>query len=114
MFTIYHNNRCSKSREALVFLQHKGVELQVINYLETPPTAAELATILQKLGYSARQLLRSKEAEYLQFGLDNADLTDAQIIAVMCQCPKLIERPIVVTTERAVVARPTELLQDFC
>ncbi len=114
MYTIYHNSRCSKSREALAFLQQKGVDFQVKNYLETPPTASEIMAILQKLGYRPRQLLRTKETEYLQFGLDNATLTDEQIIAVMAECPKLIERPIVVTADRAIVARPTELLQDFC
>lgn len=114
MLTIYHNNRCSKSREALAYLQQKGITFQVVNYLETPPNSTELSAILSKLGYTARQLLRTKEVEYLQLGLDNLELTDAQIITAMCQCPKLIERPIVVSAQRAVVARPTELLQDFC
>jgi arsenate reductase len=114
LLTIYHNNRCSKSREALAYLQQKGLPHLVVNYLETPPTAAELQAILQKLGYSARQLLRTKEAEFQQMGLDNQALTDAELIAAMCQCPKLIERPIIVAGNRALVARPTQLLQDFC
>ncbi len=114
MLKIYHNNRCSKSREALAILQTKGVPFQVINYLEIPPTPVELQALLEKLGYQARQLLRSKEVEYLQLGLDNTALTEAQIIAAMCQAPKLIERPIVESETLAIVARPASLLQDFC
>jgi arsenate reductase len=114
LFTIYHNNRCSKSREALAFLQQKGLPIQVVNYLETPPTVAELRDILAKLGYSARQLLRTKEPEFLEMGLDNSRLTEAELISAMCQCPKLIERPIVVASDKAIVARPADLLKDFC
>jgi len=114
LFTIYHNNRCSKSREALAFLQQKGLPIQVVNYLETPPTVDELRDILAKLAYSARQLLRTKEPEFLAMALDNSMLTEAELIKAMCQCPKLIERPIVVAGDKAIVARPMELLKDFC
>lgn len=114
MYTIYHNNRCSKSREALQYLTEKGLSFKVVNYLETPPTEAELQAILKKLAIPARQLLRTKEAEYTEHGLDNAELTDAEIIHLMCLCPKLIERPIVVDESRAVIARPLDVLKDFC
>lgn len=114
MYTIYHNNRCSKSREALQYLTEKGLTFKVVNYLETPPTEAELLEILNKLALPARQLLRTKEAEYTEHGLANTALSDAELIQLMCRYPKLIERPIVVDANRAVIARPLAVLQDFC
>lgn len=106
MFTIYHNPRCSKSREALALLQQHTEQVSVIEYLKTPPSTAELAALLKKLNISARQLLRSKEDEYQKLGLDNPALSEQQLLAAMQQHPKLIERPIVVRGERAVIGRP--------
>lgn len=106
MLTIYHNPRCSKSREALQLLQQQQQPLQVVEYLKTPPSAAELEQLLVKLGITARQLLRSKEAEYQQLGLADTSLSEQQLIAAMVEQPKLIERPIVVNGERAVIGRP--------
>ena len=106
MLTIYHNPRCSKSREALQLLQQQQQPLQVVEYLKTPPSAAELEQLLVKLGITARQLLRSKEAEYQQLGLADTSLSEQQLIAAMVAQPKLIERPIVVNGERAVIGRP--------
>ncbi|WP_166839747.1 arsenate reductase (glutaredoxin) [Rheinheimera pleomorphica] len=106
MLTIYHNPRCSKSREALQLLQQQQQPLQVVEYLKNPPTAAELEQLLVKLGITARQLLRSKEAEYQQLGLADTSLSEQQLIAAMVAQPKLIERPIVVNGERAVIGRP--------
>ncbi|KKO46147.1 arsenate reductase [Arsukibacterium ikkense] len=107
MITIYHNPRCSKSREALAFLQqHTPTALHVIEYLKTPPTAAELTALLVRLNMPARNLLRSKEAEYRELQLDNPALTEQQLINTMSEHPKLIERPIVVNGEQAAIGRP--------
>ncbi len=107
MITIYHNPRCSKSREALALLQqHQGSELKVVEYLKTPPTAAQLQAILTKLKLPARDLLRTKEAEYSSLQLDNPALTEQQLVNAMAEYPKLIERPIVINGERAAIGRP--------
>ena len=108
MIRIYHNNRCSKSRATLALLEQRGEQIQVINYLDTPPTATELGVLLKQLGMSARQLLRSGEDEYRSLGLDNPALGDAELIATMVAYPKLIERPIVVANGKAAIGRPPE------
>lgn len=108
MLTIYHNPRCSKSRETLKLIEAAGQEPEVILYLDNPPTAGELSELLQKLGISARDLLRKGEEAYKQNDLKNPDLTDAQLIDFMVQFPKLIERPIVVKGTKAVLGRPPE------
>jgi arsenate reductase (glutaredoxin) len=108
MVRIYHNNRCSKSRATLALLEEHVGEVEVINYLDTPPSAAELAVLLKQLGMTARQLLRTGEAEYLALGLDNSALDDAALIAAMVAHPKLIERPIVVANGKAALGRPPE------
>lgn len=108
MIRIYHNNRCSKSRATLALLEQRGEQMQVINYLDTPPTATELGVLLKQLGMSARQLLRSGEDEYRSLGLDNPALGDAELIATMVAHPKLIERPIVVANGKAAIGRPPE------
>jgi len=106
--TIYHNPRCSKSRETLALLQSKGIEPTVIEYLKTPPTEATLKTLLKQLGIKPRQLLRTKEEAFKAAGLDRAAVTDAQIVAAMARHPVLIERPIVVANGRASLGRPPE------
>lgn len=106
--SIYHNPRCSKSRQTLALLQDNGVEPQVILYLDTPPKPKQLADILQKLNISARELLRKGEAAYKELNLADAALTETQIIKAMCAQPKLIERPIVIKGQRAVLGRPPE------
>ena len=106
--TIYHNPRCSKSRQTLALLQENGVEPQIRLYLETPPTAAELAAILGKLSMSPRQLLRKGEDAYNEANLADESLGDEQVIAAMVAHPILIERPIVVQGESAVLGRPPE------
>lgn len=107
-FSIYHNPRCSKSRQALQLLQERGIEPEIVLYLEQPPTRAQLQALLKKLGIGPRALLRSGEAEYAQRKLGDAALDDAALIDAMVECPKLIERPIVVHGDRAVVGRPPE------
>lgn len=107
MLKIYHNPRCSKSRETLELLKtHTDEPVEVIEYLKTPPTAAELQQLLNQLNMSARQLLRTKEDEYKTQGLDNHTLSEQQIINAMVAHPKLIERPIVVNGNKAVIGRP--------
>ncbi|WP_237058973.1 arsenate reductase (glutaredoxin) [Microbulbifer sediminum] len=108
MWTIYHNPRCSKSRQTLQLLQEKGVEPQVVLYLETPPDATTLETLLQKLGIGARELLRTGEDAYKELGLKDKSLPDEKLVAAMVEHPKLIQRPIVVKGDRAVLGRPPE------
>ncbi len=106
--TIYHNPRCTKSRQTLALLEQRGIKPKVIEYLVTPPTAAELKRLLKLLGIAPRELLRTKEAEYKQAKLDRADVTDAEIVRAMVKHPRLIERPIVVSGNKAALGRPPE------
>lgn len=108
MVRIYHNNRCSKSRATLSLLEERGVTPEIINYLDTPPRAAELTVLLRQLGMRARELLRTGEADYRSLGLDNPALDEAALIQAMVTHPKLIERPIVVANGKAVIGRPPE------
>lgn len=106
---IYHNPRCSKSRQTLQLLQENGVEADIIEYLKTPPTADELKEILTALNMQPRDLMRKKEAEYKENNLADEALTEDQLIAAMIQFPKLIERPIVVTNNtKFALGRPPE------
>lgn len=105
---IFHNPRCSKSRQTLELLNEQGIEPEIIRYLETPPTAEELGNILDMLGCQPRELMRTKETEYKELGLDNADLTREQLLQAMSEHPKLIERPIVVRNNKAALGRPPE------
>ncbi len=106
--TIYHNPRCSKSRETLAMLEGRGFKPQVIEYLLNPPDTKTLTEIVKKLGIPARKLLRPKEAAYLENGLDNEKLTDAQIISAIVKNPILMERPIVLANDKAAIGRPPE------
>ena len=110
---IFHNPRCSKSRQTLELLQQKGIELEIIRYLETPPTEQELLHILDLLGCEPRELMRTKEAEYREQGLDNPDLSREALIRAMANTPKLIERPIVLANGKAAVGRPPENVLDI-
>ncbi|MCS5563669.1 arsenate reductase (glutaredoxin) [Marinobacter sp.] len=105
---IFHNPRCSKSRQTLELLTDRGIEPTIIRYLETPPTEAELDRILSQLGVEPRELMRTKEKEYKELGLDQPELSRAQLIAAMVATPKLIERPIVLANGKAAVGRPPE------
>ncbi len=105
---IYHNPRCSKSRQTLQLIIDQGVEPEVIEYLKTPPTVSELKDILKKLDIAPRDLMRKKEAEYKATGMDNSKLSDEELINGMIDSPKLIERPIVLTEEKAAIGRPPE------
>ncbi|GGO75728.1 arsenate reductase [Marinobacterium nitratireducens] len=111
--TIYHNPRCSKSRETLQLLRDNGIEPQIREYLKDVPSADELRAVLAALGIEARALLRTKETEYRELGLDDASLDDDAVIAAMVRCPKLIERPIVIRDGRARIGRPPESVKEI-
>jgi arsenate reductase len=106
--SLYHNPRCSKSRETLALLQEKNHDITVIEYLKTPPSIDELTQLLALLSLNARELMRTKEVEYKQMGLDNPALTEAELIAAMVATPKLIERPIAIANGKAAIGRPPE------
>lgn len=105
---IYHNPRCSKSRQTLQLLKDRGIEPEIVEYLKTPPSASELDDILHKLDIEPRELMRKQESEYRESGLDNAALDRQALIAGMISHPILIERPIVVADDKAVIGRPPE------
>ncbi|AKH69049.1 glutaredoxin-dependent arsenate reductase [Spongiibacter sp. IMCC21906] len=108
VYTIYHNPRCSKSRQTLQLLKDNGIEPEVVLYLETPPNANQLKNLLKKLDIPARQLLRKGEQDYKDLGLADQNLTDEQLIDAMLKAPKLIERPIVEKGDKAILGRPPE------
>lgn len=108
MITLYHNPRCSKSRDALTLLREQGHEPEVILYLETPPNAKTLKALLAKLGLSARDLLRKGEDAYKELNLADEKLTEVALIKAMVENPKLIERPIAINGDKAVIGRPPE------
>ncbi len=108
MTTIYHNPRCSKSRGALALLRARGVEPEVVNYLDNPPDAPALTAIIAMLGGSIRDVIRRGDALYGELGLADEGLCEAALIDVVVANPRLLERPIVVHRGRAVVGRPPE------
>ena len=111
--TLYHNPRCSKSRGALELLEARGLTPTVVRYLETPLSAAQLRDLLARLNLSARQLLRSGEDEYKALNLGDSSLSEAQLIDAMAAHPKLIERPILVAGNKAVIGRPPEKILEI-
>jgi arsenate reductase len=104
--TIYHNPKCTKSRETLALLESRGIEPTVIEYLQTPPSQTELDRILKLLNLEPRALMRQQEPEYGELKLDNPALTRAQLLDAMIAHPRLIERPIVLANGKAAVGRP--------
>ena len=106
--TIYHNPRCSKSRQTLALLEEKGVAPDMVEYLKTPPSAAELKAILKKLGLKPQEIVRTTDARYAELGLKERAVTDDELIALMIENPALIERPIVVSGNKAAIGRPPE------
>jgi arsenate reductase len=106
--TIYHNPRCTKSRQTLALLEERGINPRIVEYLNTPPSAAELKTILKMLGFKPRDLMRKGEPRYAELGLKDRDLDDNALIALMVANPILIERPIVVSGGKAAIGRPPE------
>lgn len=111
--TIFHNPRCSKSRETLNLIEARGVQPKIVDYLKTPPSAAELKSILKKLGLKAADIVRKSEPLYAELGLKDCKLDERALIALLVANPILIERPIVVVGDRAVVARPPERVLEL-
>jgi arsenate reductase len=111
--TIYHNPRCSKSRQTLQLLEQHGVDADVVEYLKTPPDAATLDRLLRMLNLEPRELMRTKESEYKASGADDPALDRDALIALMVRYPKLIERPIVVRDGKAAIGRPPERVLDI-
>jgi arsenate reductase (glutaredoxin) len=111
--TIYHNPRCSKSRETLALLQDRGIEPRVVEYLSDTPDAPTLDTLLKQLDLEPRELMRRKEAPYKELGLDDPGLSRQALIAAMVEHPILIERPIVVKGTKAALGRPPEKVLEI-
>ena len=107
-FIIYHNPRCSKSRQTLEILNKQNVDTEIVLYLETPPSAEEVTSILKKLDLSSRDIIRKGEDEYKLLNIKDQSLTENELITFMSENPKLIERPIVVKDDKAIIGRPPE------
>jgi arsenate reductase len=109
---LWHNPRCSKSRQALALLQERDVDVEIVKYLNDVPTEQEIKDLLKKLGISARELMRTKEDIYKELGLK--DVEDEQLlIKAMSENPKLIERPVVIKDNQAIIGRPPERVLDI-
>jgi arsenate reductase len=111
--TLYHNPRCSKSRAALELLESRGVRPQIVAYLETPPDRQALEQLLRKLGLEARQLLRTGEPEFAALGLDDPALGESALLDAIAAHPRLLERPIAVAGDRAVIGRPPDRVLEL-
>ena len=111
--TIYHNPRCSKSRQALEMLDSRGVEADIVEYLKTPPDAGQLTEILDLLGMEPRDLMRANEPEYKDNKLDDPELSREQLIQAMVDYPRLIQRPIVLGNGKAALGRPPEKILEI-
>jgi arsenate reductase (glutaredoxin) len=111
--TIYHNPRCSKSRQTLALIEESGANPDVIEYLKTPPNATELDAILTKLGKEPRDLMRKKEPPYAALDLADASKSRSALIKAMVENPVLIERPIVLANGKAAIGRPPEDVLDI-
>jgi arsenate reductase len=111
--TIYHNPRCSKSRQTLALLEERGIAPNVVEYLKEPPNATTLDNLLKSLGLEPRELMRKKEEPYAALGLSDPKLTRKELIQAMVENPILIERPIVASGDKAAVGRPPEAVLDI-
>lgn len=111
--TIYHNPRCSKSRQTLALIRARGIEPEIVEYLRQPPTPDELKRIIHQLGVPVRDIVRSGEAEYRELDLEDTSLDDKALIEAVCAHPKLLQRPIVVHGQRAKIGRPPEVIEEI-
>lgn len=111
--TIYHNQNCGTSRKVLARLRELGHEPQVVEYLKTPPSRAQMQALLAAMGMSPRDILRRKGTPYEELGLDNPALTDDQLLDALAAHPILMERPVVVTAKGTRVCRPAETLDEI-
>jgi arsenate reductase len=103
---MYHNPRCSKSRETLQLLSDHDIEPEIIEYLDNPPSPQELGDIIELLGVQVRELLRTTEPAYQEANLDDDSLSEAELIEAICKYPVLLQRPIVISGNRAIIGRP--------
>ena len=110
--TIYHNNQCSKSREALGILKDEGVDFEIIEYLKVEQSSTEIKELLKKLGISALELMRKGEKDYIE-NVKGKELPEEKLIDLLVKFPKLIERPIVIKGNKAIIGRPPTLVVDF-
>lgn len=110
---IYHNPRCSKSRQTLQLIQEAGIEPEIVEYLNTPPSIRELEQLVKKLGIEPQALIRKGESLYKELGLGKRNLSHKEAIQLLHEHPKLIERPIVVKGDRAILGRPPENVQKL-
>jgi len=110
--TIWHNPRCGKSRDAANLLEEKGIDAEVVKYLETPPSKEELKAVLKMLGISARELMRTKEEIYKELNLKE-ETDEEKLIDAMVENPKLIERPVVIKDGKAAIGRPLQNIVDI-
>ena len=110
---IYHNPECGTSRNTLAMIRNAGIEPHVVEYLKTPPSRALLESLMERAGASPRALLREKGTPYAELGLDNPDLTDAQLVDAMMEHPILINRPLVVSPLGVKLCRPSEVVLDL-
>ena len=111
---IYHNPRCSKSRQTLAILEENGVQPEIIKYLDTPLSVEQLKVLFSQLGFeTVREMMRTKEADYKEANLGDSAVTDEQLFAAMADNPKLFERPVVVANNRAKIGRPPEQVLEI-
>ncbi len=111
---IYHNPRCSKSRQTLAILEENGVQPEIIKYLEAPLSVEQLKVLFSQLGFeTVREMMRTKEADYKEANLSDSSVTDEQLFAAMADNPKLFERPVVVANNRAKIGRPPEQVLEI-
>ncbi len=110
---LYHNPRCSTSRTALGLIEQRGITPKIVLYLETPPSAAEIRPLLKKLGLKPRQMMRAKEPGFKELSLGEPDVSDDDLIRAMAENPILIERPILISGDRAVIGRPAERVLEI-
>ena len=111
--TMYHNPRCSKSRQTLALVQEHAKTVEIIGYLKTPLTASEIKKLTNLLNKNIREIIRTKEQEYKALALNNTELSDEQLITAVSEHPKLLERPIVVVGNKAVIGRPPQNVLDL-
>jgi arsenate reductase len=111
--TIWHNPKCATSRKVLEMIRQQGVEPQIIEYVKTPPSGADIKTALREMGLTARELLRRKGTSYDELGLDDPKLSDAALIAAMAEHPILIERPVVRSQKGSRLCRPPERVREI-
>lgn len=112
MITVWHNPKCSKSREAVKLLEEKGENIEIVKYLETAPSREEIVSLLTKIGISARELMRTKEDLYKELGLSKVN-DEEKLIDALVQNPRLIERPVLIDGNKAIIGRPVEKVIEF-